>query len=208
MSVPWQPARDSRGLLLVRAKAGPVSGWVRRGLVACDVVPLGEWTALLPAERASRASAPYDDAIAVLAGRSAAATAAARARLLRRRPPCGDQPAAQGIPTLAPLVGLGARDRSGAHPGPRCRPAASSSSRPRAAAPPRPRSTEVLKDDSGDAPRLLRRVLEVLALPGADLLTPSDAPRGQVVAPTAQAVARFESRMAEQAQHRAELEES
>ena len=66
----------------------------------------------------------------------------------------------------------------------------------------------MLKDDSGDAPRLLRRLLDVLALPGADLLDPSDHPRGQVVTPTAQAVARFESRMAEQAQHRAELEEN
>ena len=207
MSVPWQPARDARGLLLVRAKPGPVSGWVRRGLVACDVVPLGEWTALLPAERASRASAPYDDAIAVLAGRPLT---------LRLRPALGFF-----VVDHRAVISLQPRGLRPSHhwlvwepgTGPVRTPGLSVVRPPELVAAARSRTSasavhQVLKDDSGDAPGLLRRVLEVLALPGTDLLTPSDAPRGLVVAPTAQAVARFESRMAEQAQHRAELEDS
>ncbi|KQU66258.1 hypothetical protein [Phycicoccus sp. Root101] len=207
MSVPWQPARDSRGLLLVRAKPGPVSGWVRRGLVACDVVPLGEWTALLPAERSSRARAPYDDAVTVLAGRPVP---------LRLRPSIG-----VFVIDHRAVVSLQAKGFRAGHRwlvwepenGPLRTPGLDPARPPELVAAAHSRTSPsavhaVLKDGSGDALRYLRRVLEVLSLPGGDLLAPSDHPRGQVVAPTAQAVARFESRMAEQAQHRAELEES
>ncbi|GAA2738973.1 hypothetical protein GCM10009867_33140 [Pedococcus aerophilus] len=207
MSVPWQPARDSRGLLLVRAKPGSVASWVRRGLVACDVVPLGEWTALRPAERSSRASAPYDDAIAVLAGRPLP---------YRLRPALGFF-----VVDHRAVVSLQPKGFRPAHrwvvwepeTGPARTPGLEVARPPELVASARSRTSasevhQVLKDDSGDAPRLLRRLLDVLALPGADLLDPSDHPRGQVVTPTAQAVARFESRMAEQAQHRAELEEN
>ena len=207
MSVPWQPALDSRGLLLVRAKPGPMAGWVRRGLVACEVVPLGEWTALLPVDRASRASAPYDDAIAVLAGRPLP---------LRLRPALGlfvvDHRAVvslqpQGLRPVhrwlvwEPETGLvRTPGLEVARP-----PDLAAAARRRTAA---PAVHRVLTDAAGDAPRLLRRLLDVLALPGAALLTPADQPHGEVVAPTARSVARFESRMAEQAQHRAELEEN
>lgn len=207
MSVPWQPARESRGLLLVRARPGPASGWVRRGLVACDVVPLGEWTALLPMERVSRASAPYDDAIAVLAGRPlpprlrpALGFFVVDHRAVVSLQPRGWRPSQRWLvwepgSGRVRTPGLGV-----ARP-----PDLVAAARSRTAAPVVQR---VLEDRSGDAPRMLRRLLDALALPGEDLLGPSEHPRGQVVAPTAQAVARFESRMAEQAQHRAELEES
>ncbi len=207
MSVPWQPPRDSRGLLLVRARPGPVSGWVRRGLVACDVVPLGEWTALLPVERASRASAPYDDAIAVLA---------ARPLPLRLRPalglfvvdhravvslqPQGLRPAHRWLVWEPETGRVRTPGLEAARP-----PDLAAAARHRTAA---PVVHQVLENVAGDAPRLLRRLLDALALPGADLLTQFEQPRGQVVAPTARSVARFESRMAEQAQHRAELEEN
>ena len=207
MSVPWQPARDSRGLLLVRAEPGPVSGWVRRGLVACDVVPLGEWTALVPAEPASRARAPYDDAVAVLAGRPLP---------LRLRPALGFF-----VVDHRALVSLQPKGFRPAHrwlvwepgTGPVRTPGLDVARPPDLVVAARSRTSasavhQVLTDDGGDAPRLLRRLLDVLALPGAELLDPGDRPRGQVVTPTAQAVARFDSRMAEQAQHRAELEES
>ncbi|MGA8979050.1 MAG: hypothetical protein WB473_08000 [Pedococcus sp.] len=207
MSVPWQPARDSCGLLLVRASPGPVSGWVRRGLVACEVVALGEWTALLPVERVSRASAPYDDAVAVLAGRPLP---------LRLRPSLGFF-----VVDHRAVLSLRPRGLRPAHrwlvwepgTGPVRAPGLEAARPPDLVAAARSRTTasavhHVLKDVSGDAPALLRRLLDVLALPGADLLTPADQPRGTVVAPTASSVARFESRMAEQAQHRAELEES
>ena len=50
--------------------------------------------------------------------------------------------------------------------------------------------------------------MTVLDLPGADLVGPHVGLRGQVVAPTAQAVSRFDSRMAEIARHHRELEDS
>ena len=60
----------------------------------------------------------------------------------------------------------------------------------------------------GSADRLITGLLAVLGLPGSDLVGPGIGLRGQVVAPTAQAVARFDARMAEQARHRNELEEN
>ncbi len=207
MSVPWQPARHSRGLLLVRAKPGPLAAWVRRGLVACDVVPLGEWTALRPAEGSSRASAPYDDAIAVLAGRplplrlrAAIGFFVVEHRAVISLQPKGFRPSHRWLvwePGTGPVRTPGLEV---ARP-PDLVTAARARTSPA-------KLHQVLKDDSGDAPALLRRLLDVLGLPGADLLAAGDQHRGQVVTPTAQAVARFESRMAEQAQHRAELEES
>ena len=47
MSVPWQSAHGARGLLLVSGDPARVAGWVRRGLLACQVVPLGRWSALV-----------------------------------------------------------------------------------------------------------------------------------------------------------------
>ena len=207
MSVPWQSARASRGLLLVRGEPARASGWVRRGLVACQVVPQGEWTALVPAERASRASAPYDDAMATLVGRPlpgrlrpalgffvvddrAVVTVRPRGwragqRWLVWEPGQGRVPTPELAPARPPDLVAAARARSG--------PAAVAA---------------VVSDRSGDATGWLRGLLAALGLPGGELLAPGADPRGQVVAPTAQAVARFESRMAEQARHRAEMEES
>jgi hypothetical protein len=65
----------------------------------------------------------------------------------------------------------------------------------------------VVADRSGDADRLHTDLLTVLGLPGADLLGQQVGLKGQVVAPTAQAVARFDARMAEIARHREELED-
>lgn len=62
-------ASTSRGLLLIGARSGRVVPWVRRGVVAARVIDLGRWTAVCPSESASRAAAPYDDALSVLAAR-------------------------------------------------------------------------------------------------------------------------------------------
>lgn len=56
------------GLLLTRAAPSKVSPWVRRGTVPAYVLPLGGWSAVVPAGP-SRAEAPYDDAATVLASR-------------------------------------------------------------------------------------------------------------------------------------------
>ena len=67
---------------------------------------------------------------------------------------------------------------------------------------------DVVATRDGRADVIITDLLSVLGLPGADLVGPGVGLRGQVVAPTAQAVARFDARMAEQARHRSELEEN
>ncbi|WP_018155174.1 hypothetical protein [Demetria terragena] len=56
------------GLLLSRAAPSKVSSWLGRGTVPGYVVPLGGWTAVVPAGQ-SLAAAPYDEAIPVLSAR-------------------------------------------------------------------------------------------------------------------------------------------
>ena len=207
MSVPWQPAREARGLLLVSGDPGPVSAWVRRGLVACQVVPLGDWTAVLPTERRSRAEPPYDDAVTLLAARPvprrlrgalgfftvdgrAVVTAQSRSwrgmvRWLVWEPGVGVV-RAPGLEPARPSHLLAAAGRDGEG---------------RTVA-------EVVAGRNGSADGVVTDLLSVLGLPGAELVGPGIGLPGQVVAPTAQAVARFDARMAEQAGHRRELEEN
>ena len=84
---------------------------------------------------------------------------------------------------------------------PTCSPRLAPDGEPRAVA-------EVVAGRDGRADGVIVDLLAVLGLPGADLVGPGVGLRGQVVAPTAQAVARFDARMAEQARHRSELEEN
>src|SRR5690242_703192 len=67
---------------------------------------------------------------------------------------------------------------------------------------------ELVAGRDGRADAIIVELLSLLGLPGADLVGPGIGLRGQVVAPTAQSVARFDARMAEQARHRSELEEN
>lgn len=207
MSAPWQPAREARGLLLVSGETGAVSTWLRRGLVACQVVPLGSWTAVLPIESSSRAEAPYDDAVTVLAARPVPR---------RLRSALGfftmDERAVvtvqaggwrSGVRWLVWEPGTGLVRPPGLE---LARPsdllgAAGSRAHPRAVA-------ELVARRDGRADVVITELLSVLGLPGADLVGPKVGLRGQVVAPTAQSVARFDARMAEQARHRSELEEN
>jgi hypothetical protein len=202
----WQPARESRGLLLVRAEPKAAASWVRRGLVACQVLPLGRWTAILPTEPLSRADAPYDDAASLLVSRplprrlrpalglvvvDARAVVVVHGKGLRRDPRwLVWEPGRGHAPT--PELAL-------ARPGD----LAAAAGRPGAAR----QVAAVVADRSGDAERLHTDLLTVLGLPGADLLGQQVGLKGQVVAPTAQAVARFDARMAEIARHREELED-
>jgi hypothetical protein len=207
VSVPWQPAPDARGLLLVSAAPAAVQRWVRRGLVACRVVPLGSWTALLPAEPVARAEPPYDVAVAVLAGRpvphrlrAAVGFFVVSGRAVVTVHPRGWR---SGIQWLIWEPG------SGVAPMPHlelARPGALATAAGVAAA--AGQVGQAVADRSGDADRLLLDLLRVLRLPGGDLLVGGAPPGGQVVAPTAQAVERFDHRMSEEARHRAEMEES
>jgi hypothetical protein len=212
VSVPWQPAQEARGLLLVSGGTGPVSTWVRRGLVACQVIPLDPWTAVLPTETSSRAEAPYDDAVTMLAARPVPRrlrsalgffTVDGRAVVTVQGPgwrsevrwllwePGAGLVRAPGLALARPADLLAAA--GGRHGG--------RSRDPRAVA-------EVVASHDGRADAIIVDLLSVLELPGADLVGPGIGLRGQVVAPTAQAVARFDARMAEQARHRSELEEN
>ena len=207
MSVPWQPAHEARGLLLVSGATGPVSTWLRRGLVACQVVPLGDWTAVLPTERLSRAEPPYDDAVAVLAARPVP-------RRLRgalgfftvdgRAVVTAQAPGWRGVVrwlVWEPGVGVvRAPHLELARPSDLVA-AAGGTGNARAV-------TQVVAERNGRADRVIADLLSVLGLPGSELVGPDIGLRGQVVAPTAQAVARFDARMAEQARHRTELEEN
>ena len=207
MSGPWQPAQEARGLLLLSGEPGTVSAWLRRGLVACQVVPLGAWTAVLPTERLSRADPPYDDAVAVLAARPVPRrmrgalgffTVDGRAVVTAHGPgwregvrwlvwePGAGVVRAPHLELARPADLVAAAGRSGDE---------------RAV-------TQVMAGRSGSADRVITDLLSVLRLPGSDLVGPGIGLRGQVVAPTAQAVARFDARMAEQARHRTELEEN
>ena len=207
MSVPWQPAHEARGLLLVKGEPGPVSTWLRRGLVACQVIPLGAWTAVLPTERLSRAEPPYDDAVAVLAarpvprrtrgalgfftidGRAVVTAQAAGGRDVVRGlvwEPGAGVVRAPHLELARPSDLVAAAGRTGDE---------------RAVA-------QVVAERSGSADRVLTDLMFVLGLPGSNLVGPDVRLQGQVVAPTAQAVARFDARMAEQARHRTELEEN
>jgi hypothetical protein len=165
VSAPWQPAQEARGLLLVSGGTGPVSTWLRRGLVACQVIPLGPWTAVVPTESSSRAEAPYDNAVMVLAARPVP-------RRLR---------SALGFFTVDGRAVVTVQ-----RPGWRS-------------------EVRWLVWEPGAG--LVRAPGLELARP-ADLVGPGIGLRGQVVAPTAQAVARFDARMAEQARHPSELEEN
>ncbi|WP_457255586.1 hypothetical protein [Pedococcus sp. P5_B7] len=207
MSAPWQPAQEARGLLLVSGETGPVSTWVRRGLVACQVIPLGPWTAVLPIESSSRAEPPYDDAVTVLAARPVPRrlrsalgffTIDGRAVVTVQGPgwraavrwlvwePGAGLVRAPGLELARPSDLLAAAGRSGD---------------PRAVA-------EVVGGRDGRADVIITDLLSALGLPGSDFVGPKVGLRGQVVAPTAQSVARFDARMAEQARHRSELEEN
>ena len=211
MSVPWQPAQEARGLLLVSGGTGPVSTWVRRGLVACQVVALDPWTAVLPTETSSRAEAPYDDAVTMLAARPVPRrlrsalgffTVDGRAVVTVQGPgwrsgtrwlvwePGAGLVRAPGLELARPSDLLAAAGRQ-----------VDRSRDPRAVA-------DLVASRDGRADAIILDLLSLLGLPGADLVGPGIGLRGQVVAPTAQAVARFDARMAEQARHRSELEEN
>ena len=201
MSVPWQPAAGACGLLLVGGGPARVGAWVRRGLVSCHVVPLGRWTAVVPAESSSRAGPPYDDAFTVLTGRPLP---------VRLRPGLGLFTSGdRAVLTVQPrgwratqrwLVwepGRGVVPTSGL-------PAAAPVDLERAVGGGR-RVGAVLADPGGDARQVLEQALAALGLPGRELLAGD--PVGRVVVPSPRTVARFEAQVAEEARHRAELEE-
>lgn len=198
-------------MLLLRGNPDVVATWARRGLAPVHVVPLDGWTAVLPAGP-SRAMPPYDDTIKTLAGRHVASR-------------------------LRSAIGLFAVDGNAVvtvHPtGWRAIPRwfvwspGRGVARPWHLPPGRPADLltaagirdgrvsrdvrDILVDTSGDADGVLGDLMDLLSLPGSDLLDggqdPATAQGSTLVEPDEQQIARFERIVGDRALHRAELED-
>lgn len=202
---------DGRGMLLLQGEPDLVGSWAERGLLPVHVVPLAGWTAVLPAGP-SHAMAPYDDTLKTLAGRpvpsrlrSAMGLFVVDGNAVISTHTSGWH-ASQRWFVWAP--GEGVVQAQQLAPG---RPAdliAAAGTHERGA---RSLVRDILVDGGGDAPGLLGDLLDLLALPGADLLDGSQDPVAMsgsfIVEPGEQHVARFERIAGDEARHRAELEE-
>jgi hypothetical protein len=198
-------------MLLLQGEPDPVASWAQRGLMPVHVVPLDGWTAVLPAGP-PQVMPPYDDAVKTLAGRpvpsrlrsaiglfsvdgnAVISTHVSGWRASRRwfvwTPGEGVvQPRQLVAGRPADLIAAAGTHERGA----------------------RSLVRDILVDGGGDAPGLLSDLLDLLALPGADLLAggqdPVTLPGCAVVVPDDQHVARFEKIVSDEARHRAELEE-
>jgi hypothetical protein len=200
-----------RGMLLLRGEREPVVAWAQRGLMPVHVVPLQGWTAVVPAGP-SRAMPPYDDSLKTLAGRpvpsrlrSAIGLFAVDGNAVITTHPSGWR-ATQRWFVWSPRQGVVQPQQLVAG-----RPAdliAAAGTHEKGA---RSLVRDILVDGGGDARGLLSDLLDLLALPGADLLDggqdPVTVPGSVMVEPDEQQVARFEKIVTDEARHRAELEE-
>ena len=198
-------------MLLLQGEPDAVASWAQRGLVPVYVVPLDGWTAALPAGP-SRAMAPYDDTIKMLAGRPVVSRLrpaigffAVDGKAVINACPCGWR-ATQRWFVWSPGEGVvQPRQLSAGRPADliaaagTCDKAALRGVRDR------------LVDGDGDAYGLLADVLSLLDLPGSDLLDGGQdlavAVGSILVEPGEQHVARFERITKDEARYRAELEE-
>jgi hypothetical protein len=193
------------GLLLVRRSPGSATRWLRRGLVAVTVAPLGSWTGITLADERARSAAPYDVGLEVLA---------ARPSPWRARPTIGffDVRGRAALTVQPP----GIRSHSHwlvwePHRGvvatpdlPRLRlpmllAAAGAQGRVREEA-----LAEVLRSGRGTPVDLLVTVLGMLGLPGRDLLVRGHCDGSREVEPTVRGVLAFDRLMSEEAAHQAE----
>lgn len=163
------PTVSGRGMVLSPGRPESALWWARRGLGPLLLAPLDGWTLVVPAG-AVRARYPYDDAVRTLAGRPAG---------WRMRPAIGFfQVGRQAVITLHPKQRLATvrwliwTPRDGSVP-PKGLPAAriadvveAAGAAPDAEAAMR----DVLADGARTAEEVLRQALEILDLPGADVL--------------------------------------
>jgi len=196
-------------MLLLQGEPDPVSSWAERGLVPVHVVPLEGWTAVLPAGP-SQAVSPYDDTLMTFAGRpvpsrlrSAIGLFAVDGNAVISAYPSGWR-ATQRWFVWSPGEGVVQPRQLVAG-----RPAdliAVAGTRERGA---RSLVRDILIDGGGDAPGLLGDLLDLLALPGSELLDggqdPAMMPGSAIIEPGEQHVARFERIVSDEARHRAEL---
>ena len=204
------PAVGQPGLvgnvLFIRARADKVGPWVGKGLVGAHVTALGDWTAVTPARVLAGTAAPYDDARSSLATRPVSTA-------------------------LRPAIGFFVHGRRGVvvvqSPGWRtvkrwlvwdpvegavrltrlanARPSDLASAAGVAASGMSAIVAAVRSEHPGPV-AWLADVHGALQLPGRALLIESDAPRGELVEPSARRVAAFDQLTREEADHRAEVQ--
>ena len=193
------------GLVLVRRSPAALSRWLRRGLVAVTVAPLGPWTGITLADDRARSAAPYDVGLEVLAARPAP---------WRARPTIGFfdvhgraaltvQPSGPRAPihwlVWEPRRGVVATPQLTRLELPMLLSAAGAKGHVREEA-----LADVLRSGHGAPLDLLVTVLGLLGLPGRDLLVRGDAPGASDVEPSLRGILAFDRLMAEEAAHRAE----
>ena len=198
-------AGAGHGLVLVRRSPAAVTRWLRRGLVAVTVAPLGPWTGITLADERARSAAPYDVGLEVLAARPAPWRARPVHRALRRARPRRAHRAAARSAVAEPLARVGAAPgrRRHARAAPLRLPlllaAAGAQGRVREEA-----LADVLRSGQGTPVDLLVTVLGLLGLPGRDLLLRGDCDGATDVEPSVRGVLAFDRLMAEEAAHHAE----
>ena len=193
------------GLVLVRRSPAAVSRWLRRGLVAVTVAPLGSWTGITLADERARSAAPYDVGLEVLAARPAP---------WRARPTIGffdvhghAALTVQPSGPRAPVHWLVWEPRRGVVDTPQLTrlqlpmllSAAGAKGQVREEA-----LADVLRSGHGAPLDLLVTVLGLLGLPGRELLVRGDAPGASDVEPSLRGILAFDRLMAEEAAHRAD----
>ena len=196
---------DGHGLVLVRRSPASVTRWLRRGLVAVTVAPLGPWTGITLADERARSAAPYDVGLEVLAARPAP---------WRARPTVGffdvHGRAALTVQPDGPRAGihwLVWEPRHGVVDTPQLTrlrlpmllAAAGAEGRVREEA-----LADVLRSGHGTPLDLLVTVLGLLGLPGRELLVRGDCDGASDVEPSVRGILAFDRLVAEEAAHRAE----
>ena len=199
----WSGA--GHGLVLVRRSPAAVTRWLRRGLVAVTVAPLGPWTGITLADDRARSAAPYDVGLEVLAARPAP---------WRSRPTIGlfdvHGRAALTVQPRGPRADihwLVWEPRTGLVPTPQLTRLRLPMLLSAAGAAGRVREetlAEVLRSGHGAPVDLLVTVLGLLGLPGKDLLVRGDCEGATDVEPSLRGILAFDRLMAEEAAHRAE----
>ena len=193
------------GLVLVRRSPAAVTRWLRRGLVAVTVAPLGPWTGITLADDRARSAAPYDIGLEVLAARPGPWRARptigffdVHGRAAITVQPTGPRAAIHWL-VWEPRRGVVATPQLTRLHLPMLLAAAGAQGRVREEA-----LADVLRSGHGAPLDLLVTVLGLLGLPGRDLLVRGDAAGASDVEPSVRGILAFDRLMAEEAAHRSE----
>ncbi len=193
------------GLVLVRRSPAAVTRWLRRGLVAVTVAPLGPWTGITLADDRARSAAPYDIGLEVLAARPGPWRARptigffdVHGRAAITVQPAGPRAAIHWL-VWEPRRGVVATPQLTRLHLPMLLAAAGAQGRVREEA-----LADVLRSGHGAPLDLLVTVLGLLGLPGRDLLVRGDAAGASEVEPSVRGILAFDRLMAEEAAHRSE----